>query len=172
MIIDINYLGQLFTILGGIAAIIGLVAIWYQLKKNKEINDAQFIVEIFEQYRSHSELFNKISPYEERDLNLSKEDKNKITSLLGFYESIYYLLEKKVISFHTVNNSFGYNFFSLVHHEYVQKSELASYCEYYRTIFKLHKIWVEFRKSENQKIVGQNNSLEKLDEYEVLSSKK
>ena len=167
-----NYLDQLFSILGGTAAIIGLIAIWYQLKKNKEINDAQFIVEIFEQYRSHSELFNKISPYEERDLNLSKKDKNKITSLLGFYESIYYLLEKKVISFHTVNNSFGYNFFSLVHHEYVQKSELASYGEYYRTIFKLHKIWVEFRKSKNQKIVGQNNSLEKLDEYEVLSSKK
>jgi hypothetical protein len=170
--IDINYLGQVFTIVGGLAAVIGLVAIWYQLKKNKEINDAQFIIEIFEQYRSHGELFNKISPYEDRDPNLSKKDKNKITSLLGFYESIYYLLEKKAISFHTINNSFGYNFFSLVHHEYVQKSELASYGDYYKTIFKLHKIWVEYRKSKGQKIAGQNNSLEKLDNYEIQSQGK
>ena len=102
----------------------------------------------------------------------SKKDKDKITSLLAFYESIYYLLNKNVISFNTVNNSFGYNFFSLVHHEYVQKSELANYGEYYKTIFKLHKIWAEYRKSKGQKIVGQNNSLEKLDDYEILTSKK
>ena len=172
MLIDINYLGQLFTILGGIAGIIGLIAIWYQLKKNKEINDAQFIIEIFEQFRSHSQLFSKINPYEIRDKNLNKKDKNKIVSLLGFYESIYYLLDKNVISFETVNNSFGYTFFSLVHHEYVQKSELASYGDYYRTIFRLHKIWVDYRKSKNQIIIGQNNSLEKLDDYEILCSKK
>ena len=79
MLIDINYLGQLFTILGGIAGIIGLIAIWYQLKKNKEINDAQFIIEIFEQFRSHSQLFSKINPYEIRDKNLNKKDKNKKT---------------------------------------------------------------------------------------------
>jgi hypothetical protein len=171
MMIDINYLGQLFTILGGVAAIIGLIAIWYQLKKNKEINDAQFVIEIFEQFRSHNQLFSKINPYEQRDKNLNKEDKNKIVSLLGFYESIYYLLEKNVISFETVNNSFGYTFFSLVHHEYVQESELVSYGEYYRTIFKLHKIWVKYRKSINQKIVGQENSLENLDNYKTFSSK-
>jgi len=169
--IDINYLSQIFTILGGVAAIIGLLAIWYQLKKNKEINDAQFVIEIFEQYRSHSQFFNKINPFEDRDFNLNKEDKGKISSLLGFYESIYYLLQKNVISFDTVNNSFGYTFFSLVHHEYVQESELLTYGEYYGTIFKLYKIWVKYRKSINQNIVGQENSLENFDNYESLSSK-
>jgi hypothetical protein len=48
MELNVNYIAQIFTILGGIAAIIGLIAIWYQLKKNKEINDAQFVIEIFE----------------------------------------------------------------------------------------------------------------------------
>jgi hypothetical protein len=167
---NINYIAQLFTILGGIAAIIGLLAIWYQLKKNKEINDAQFVIEIFEQFRSHNLLFSRLNPFEERDENFSKEDKSRIVSLLGFYESIYYLINKNVISWDTVNNSFGYTFFSLVHHEYVQESELASYGEYYRTIFKLHKIWVKYRKSINQEIVGQMNSLENLDTYERLSA--
>ena len=168
---NINYIAQLFTILGGIAAIIGLIAIWYQLKKNKEINDAQFVIEIFEQFRSHNQLFNRLNPFEERDKNLNKEDKSKIVSLLGFYESIYYLINKNVITWDTVNNSFGYTFFSLVHHEYVQESELVSYGEYYRTIFKLHKIWVKYRKSIDQEIVGQINSLENLNNYENLSSK-
>lgn len=171
MELDINYIAQLFTILGGLAAIIGLIAIWYQLKKNKEINEAQFVIEIFEQFRSHNQLLSRLNPYEERDKNLNKEDKSKIVSLLGFYESIYYLLNKNVISWDTVNNSFGYTFFSLVHHEYVQESELGTYSEYYRTIFKLHKIWVKYRKSINQEIVGQINSLENISTYENLSSK-
>lgn len=171
MELNINYIAQLFTILGGLAAIIGLVAIWYQLKKNKEINEAQFVIEIFEQFRSHNLLLNRLNPYEERDKDLNKEDKSKIVSLLGFYESIYYLLNKNVISWDTINNSFGYTFFSLVHHEYVQESELSTYSEYYRTIFKLHKIWVKYRKSINQEIVGQINSLENIDTYENLSSK-
>ena len=172
MILDINYLGQLFTILGGLAAIIGLIAIWYQLKKNKEINEAQFVIEIFEQFRSHSQLLSKINPYEERDKNLNKENKNEIVSLLGFYESIFYLLKKNVISFETVNNSFGYTFFSLVHHEYVQKFEIVTYSEYYETIYKLHKIWAKYRRSIDQKIVGQKNSLENFENYEDLSSNK
>ena len=116
MELDINYISQLFTILGGLAAIIGLIAIWYQLKKNKEINEAQFVIEIFGQFRSHNQLLSRLNPYEERDKNLNTEDKSKIVSLLGFYESIYYLLNKNVISWDTVNNSFGYTFFSLVHH--------------------------------------------------------
>lgn len=171
MILNINYLAEIFTILGGIAAIIGLLAIWYQLKKNKEINEAQFVIEIFEQFRSHNKLFAKINPYEERDNKLSSADKSEIVSLLSFYESIYYLLDKKVISFETINDSFGYTFFSLVHHEYVQESEVVNYSEYYKTIYKLHNKWAKYRKSKNQKIVGQVNSLEKMDNYEILSSK-
>jgi len=170
MDLDINYLGQVFTILGGLAAIIGLVAIWYQLKKNKEINEAQFVIEIFEQFRSHNQLLGKLNPYEERGENLNKENKREIVSLLGFYESIYYLLKKNVISFETINNSFGYTFFSLVHHEYVQKSEIVTYSEYYKTIYKLHKIWVKYRISIDQKIVGQENSLEKYEPYNDLCS--
>ena len=77
-----------------------------------------------------------------------------------------------MISFDTVNNSFGYTFFSLVHHEFVQESELVTYSEYYRTIFKLHKIWVQYRKSVHQKIVGQENSLENVDTYNRLSANK
>ena len=99
MILDINYLGEIFTILGGLAAIIGLIAIWYQLKKNKEINEAQFVIEIFTQFRSHNQLLGKLNPYDERDKNLNKENKIEIVSLLGFYESIFYLLKKNVISF-------------------------------------------------------------------------
>ena len=172
MFIDINYLGQLFTILGGIAAIIGLIAIWYQLKKNKEINDAQFVIEIFEQFRSHSQLLSKINPYEDRNKHLNKDDKSSIVSLLGFYESIFYLLNKNAISFETVDNSFGYTFFSLVHNEYVQLSELETYGDYYKTIFRLHKLWVNYRKSNKESIVGQNNSLENFENYGILSSKK
>jgi len=170
MNLDINYLGQIFTILGGLAAIIGLIAIWYQLKKNKEINEAQFVIEIFEQFRSHNQLLGKLNPYEESDDKLNKENKSEIVSLLGFYESIYYLLKKNVISFETINNSFGYTFFSLVHHEYIQESEVVTYSDYYKTIYKLHKIWVKYRRSINQKIVGQEKSLENYEHYNILSS--
>jgi hypothetical protein len=58
-------IAQLSTIIGGVVVFIGLIAIWIQLKKGKQINEARFVIDIFEQYKSHNPVFFKINPFEE-----------------------------------------------------------------------------------------------------------
>jgi hypothetical protein len=163
---NVNVITLIVFIIAVVILVWGLIAIWIQLKEQKEISKAQFISSIFRDFNTHNEIFEKLNPFNQRDQALGLSYKSKIVSFLSFYESIYYLLQKRIITFELINSSFGYSFFSLVHNEYVQESELIPYMRYYTSIFKLHKKWELYRLAKEFEIIGYKNSLAKLENYE------
>lgn len=158
----LNEISDIGTIISSIVAIISLIAIWYQLKKQKDIAEAEFVFSILEAFTTHKDFIEKINPYNKRDKTLDHTYKGEIVSFLGFYESLFYLIEKKVITLDFVNNSFGYSFFSLVHNEYVQETEIEPFKEYYSSIFKLYTLLYDFRTKNSLEIIGLEHSLHNL----------
>ena len=64
-----------------------------------------------------------------------------------------------------VDNLFSYQFFLIVNNEYIQKTELIPFAEYYKGIYALHKIWNDYKKETGQPIWNEEFGLEKVDNY-------
>lgn len=84
--------------------------------------------------------------------------KGSISNCLTFFETIYILKNRRVISFEIVDDLFAYRFFLAVHSDLFQKNKLGSQPENFRNIYKLEKEWLDYRVS-----IGKNSQKE-LDE--------
>ena len=100
-----------------------------------------------------------------------------ISNYLTFFESIYLLIEQKTIDISKLDNLFGYRFFLAVHNEMVQKKKLVGQPGNFKNIYKLEKLWMEYRLKNGgpESIVGYENRLEvvcerngKAEEYKRL----
>jgi hypothetical protein len=123
------------------------------LDLNKEFNSNKDILNIFmklEQYRK-----DKKNPF-------TDDDKHRMTLYLTFFELIYILINRKLISFEVINDLFVYRFFSAVHNKHVQEIELVKDAECYKNIFKLHYEWVNHRRGLHEKIMDEESSLDKI----------
>lgn len=141
-----------------------------QLIDSKEIARATFVLELNQNYVGNSEymhIYNVLQslfdgmksnkPSADND-KTDEIDKSSISNYLTFFETIYVLKGRGVISFDIIDDLFAYRFFLAVHSELFQKSKLETQPENFRNIFKLENEWLEYRIS-----IGKN-SREKLDE--------
>lgn len=94
-----------------------------------------------------------------------------IIKALVWCEGLSVLIQKNVIDLSLVDNLFSYRFFMLVHNPYIQNCEIIPYKEYYKGIFTLHKIWCDYKRKTNQIILGEENNLEKVEDYELYCKK-
>lgn len=122
----------------------GLIAIWYQLKKQKDVEVANFLLEFEKSFIEHKPIFRKIEESRE-DNTLTDEDISGIVRYLTFYESLYYFIQKGVLSIEMVDDLFGYRFFLAMHCEFIQDHNLKPYHEYYQNVFNLYNKWYKYR---------------------------
>lgn len=132
------------SIIVAIVEIGGLIAIWYQLKKQKDVEVANFLLEFEKSFIEHKPIFRKIEESREEN-TLTNEDISGIVRYLTFYESLYYFIQKGVLSIEMVDDLFGYRFFLAMHCEFIQEHNLKPYHEYYQNVFNLYNKWYKFR---------------------------
>jgi hypothetical protein len=153
-----------------ITEIVGIFAIWYQLKKQKDINIASFLMEFDQNFGEHKNIYSKISQYQNDKSVFTEQDIADIVAYLTFFESLYYFIQKGILTIEMVDNLFGYRFFIGVHNEFIQKFELIKDSQYYLNIYKLHAKWIDYRKKCGGFIPEKENSLENVDNYNKLIS--
>ena len=86
---------------------------------------------------------------------MQKEVKLKtieISNYLTFFETMYLLLQERVIEIETLDDLFAYRFFIAVHNETIQKEKIIKTPYNFRNIFLLEKEWMEYRKRKGLKI--------------------
>ncbi len=151
------------TAVGGVAAALG---IYTQLKESKELNEAQFIVDLNTNFTSNQhiiEIFVLLEKSQKDGENpFNSDHKAKMTMYLTYFELIHYLLNRNILSYKLVNDLFAYRFFLAVHNKHLQEMELVKDASYYRDIFRLHNDWVNYRKTLNEEIMNEEYSLEKV----------
>ena len=160
-----------------ITAVIGAVALFFQFKKDKEINKASFLLEFSKQfYEIYDclEIFNLIEKsVDDVDFDLYKELSKpyymlKIENYLSWCMTLASLVRKGTVSILDIDALFNYRFFAVVNNKAVQDLELIKYYNSYIEVINLYKIWRNFRIKHKKEIPFSSSDLCENAEYKKL----
>lgn len=127
-----------------LTALVGAIAIWFQMKRARDIAEGEFITTLNEGFSSNCDLkavYGKLID----GADIGKSDRTAIVEYLTFFETIYLLLERDVIDIRLIDDLFRYRFFLAVNNEQVQDLELLPDARFYRNIYTLHDMWIRYR---------------------------
>jgi ribosomal protein S18 acetylase RimI-like enzyme len=127
----------------GILGTTGALLVIYEVHHTKRIAQATFVRDLntaFTTDESISELWRKLL----LDENIDKSDRPRISSYLTFFETVYLLLDRKVIDLRLLDNLFRNRFFTAIGNEQIQTMTLLSQPGTFLNIHALIKMWSEF----------------------------
>lgn len=152
---------SLSTILTTVTALIAAIAFWMQLKRTENLDEANFIMSLNDQFISNDEMtriehalelyYNQDFEGEEGTLELVLErdhnDCQRLINYLVYMEGLAALIKRNVMHLGVIDDLFAYRFFIAVNNPVVQKFELLPYANYYQGCFELSEMWTkEWRK--------------------------
>lgn len=166
------------TIITTVTAIIGAFAIWFQMKRERDINEAEFIMNYnisFIENPEYVELEQKLEKYrkviesggnmEDAEEIMTEENQQTVVNYLVYHEALAVFVKKRVLSIDSIDDLFAYRFFLIMNNPEIQRKELCPEAQYYHGCYWLHKKWTEYRKKKGLYILLEGTSLEKTDEY-------
>lgn len=144
-----------------ILAIVAAVAFWLEYHENKLLNEAQFIMELNEQFLSDSNLsdvewelekyFNRYRKNEltkeyeeefEKKFALENRERQHLVNYLVHLEGVAALVSNGVIHLDAIDDLLSYRYFVAVNNPIVQRLELLEYPEYYKGCIGIYDAWV------------------------------
>lgn len=170
------------TIITTVTAIIGAFAIWFQMKRERDINEAEFIMNYnisFIENPEYVELEQKLEKYrkviesggnpEDAEEIITEENQQTVVNYLVYHEALAVFVKKRVLAIDSIDDLFAYRFFLIMNNPEIQTKELCPEAQYYHGCYWLHKKWTEYRKKKDLYILLEDTSLEKTDEYSRLT---
>ena len=161
-----------------IIAIIAAVAFWLEYHEGKLLNEAQFIMELNEQFISSEKLsdieweleryFEKyrrdeITPeYQEefkKKFDSSKKERQNLVNYLVHLEGIAALVDQGVVHLDAISNLMSYRYFIAMNNPIVQELELLEYPDYYRGCLSVYPKWVKALEKNGMKIPMHDNQI-------------
>ena len=144
-----------------IIAIITAVAFWLEYHENKLLNEAQFIMDLNEQFISDENMSNvewdleryyiKVKNQElteeyckiwEEKYALDNRERQYLVNYLVHLEGIAALVKNRVLHIDTIDDLMSYRYFVAVNNPIVQKLELLEYPDYYKGCIEIYDDWV------------------------------
>ena len=144
-----------------VIAIVAAVAFWLEYHENKLLNEAQFIMELNEQfisdgnlsdvewelekYYNHyqkNEITDEYEEYFEKRFALEKRERQHLVNYLVHLEGIATLVNNGVIHLDAIDDLMSYRYFLAVNNPIVQKLELLEYPDYYKGCIGIYDAWV------------------------------
>jgi len=145
-----------------IIAIVAAVAFWVEYHENKILNEAQFIMELNEQFIGNSNLSDiewELEKYYykfrrdkltkeycesfEEQFDLEKRERQFLVNYLVHLEGIAALVNNGVIHLDAIDDLMSYRYFIAVNNPIVQKLELLEYPDYYKGCIGIYDNWVD-----------------------------
>ena len=166
------------TIITTVTAIIGAFAIWFQMKRERDINEAEFIMNYnisFIENPEYVELEQKLEKYrkvieaggnpDDAEEIITEENQQTVVNYLVYHEALAVFVKKRVLAIDSIDDLFAYRFFLIMNNPEIQRKEICPEAQYYHGCYWLHKKWTEYRKKKGLYILLEDTSLEKTDEY-------
>lgn len=148
----------LTTILTSFTTIIGIFSVFYEMKRSADIEECDFILELFKHFTSNTTpgiaiIYEKLDMlFSENKNMIIEEDRKNMVEYLQFFEMLAVLVNKDAISLEDVNELFGYWFFIAVNCKTVQDMEIIPNKDYYKGIYELYPKWYNLAKKKKDKI--------------------
>lgn len=169
-------------ILVTIASVIAAAAVLVQIRDSKQLATGEFVLNLQQEFtanENNSALFikcwNSIKINREeinnkkigKKLVLTNDDEVSILNYLTFFESLYIMVEKNVLSIKMLDELFGRRFFVVVNNIEIQDKDLGENYLYYLNVYRLYNIWEKYRRDRNENVFykekDNNNSQENKD---------
>ena len=159
-------ISTLSTIITTVTTLVAAVAFWMQLKRTENLDEANFIMSLNDQFISNDEMtriehalelyYNQESDGHEVALNLVLErehnDCQRLINYLVYMEGLAALIKRNVMHLGVIDDLFAYRFFIAVNNPIVQKFELLPYANYYQGCFELSEMWTKQWRKEGRPI--------------------
>lgn len=171
-------LSEVATVVTTVTAIVGAFAIWFQMKRERDIHEAEFVMNYNTSFIENEEfvqLENQLEEYKkkmeqtgERRLNkeiLTESNRQSFINYLVYHEALAVFVKKGILSIENIDDLFAYRFFLIMNNPEVQEKELCPEAIYYHGCFWLHKTWTEYRKKKGLYTLLEETSLDKTDSY-------
>ena len=147
-----------------ITAVIGAVALYLQFKRDKEINEANFVLEFWKSFSENEKLI-EIQQKCDNDMHskqtsLKDSDYSGVLMYAQWLEALCAIINRDILSFDVIDNMYNYMFFVFVNNKYVQEKELLPSIEYYQGIVKAYQEWTKYLNKHNKKIILKENALD------------
>ena len=157
-------------------AIIGAVALFFQFKRDKEINQANFVVQFWNSFSSNENLQKIMLKCDHMRLTgentFKKEDYFYIVSYAQWLETLSSLINRNLFKFQVIDDMYNYLFFVFVNNKYVQEVELAPAQEFYKGIYKAYNNWVKYLKKNNREVLCGDTPLSAIQNYDRIINEK
>ena len=145
-------------------AVVGAVALFYQFKRDKDLNEASFLVEYSQEFYSVYDLADLMNELEKCRINPEYELDieqyyQKIVGYLEWLETLASLVDSDLLQISKIDNVMSYRFFLIVNNKQIQERELIPNKDFYRGIFMLYPRWASYKKKKGLVIVLEENSL-------------
>lgn len=176
LLLNANIAERLINVITTTTAIVGAIALFYQFKRDKNLNEASFLVEYSQQFYSTyncAELMNELEMC--RVDNRYRLDVEKyyqqIVGYLEWLETLASLVNSGMIQISKIDNVMSYRYFLIVNNKQVQDCELIRNREFYHSIYSLYPVWVEYKKKRGLCVIFEENDLRKTEGYLEIISK-
>lgn len=143
-----------------LVSVLSAVFVVIQLRDTKNIQEAEFIVNLNQAFVSNEQYAAVYTKLENRSGQEEALTYIEISNYLTFFETMYILLMENVVEIKVMDDLFGYRFFLAVHNEEVHRMKLVSAPGNFKNIYKLEKIWMDYRKERAIPIFREENCLQ------------
>lgn len=166
-----------------VIAIVAAVAFWLEYYENKLLNEAQFIMDLNDQFISNENLsniewelekfYNKSRKNELTDEYIHKfeekfdeenSDRQHLVNYLVHLEGIAALVNNGVLHLEIIDDLMSYRYFVAVNNPIVQELELLEYPDFYKGCFAIYEDWVKALNEQSVDVPMKENNL--IDTYE------
>ena len=175
LFLDATLSSRIITIITVSTAVLGAVSIFVQYKRDKDVNQATFILEYAKYFYSLNkaeETIQLLDKYRLGDKDIvNKLEYNGIVNCLFWCEELSTLYQKNVVDLETIDNIFSYIFFTITNNKFIQEKEIVPQAEFYKGVFYLHNEWTKYKKRTKQTIINEVESLEKVPKYTTYVKK-
>ena len=150
------------NIVATILAIVAAVAFWMEFRSNEQINEAQLVMELNNQFITNEQMSNVEWALEkyyhayleakrngtdvsalklDLDLEITDRTRQDLVNYLVYLEGIATLVNEGVLHLKVITELMAYRYFIAVNNPIVQEKELLPYQDYYQGCFKLYEKW-------------------------------
>lgn len=131
-------------------ALISAVAFWLQYKKNSKLTEANYIMNLNQQFISNKDIVRIEAELEEYSLNknpdfsigeIGSERKQLFIDYLVYLEAMGAIVKQGTLDSEVIKDIFAYRLFVAANNPIIQKEEIEPYKTHYRNLIWLYKQW-------------------------------
>jgi len=170
--------GIVVPVISTTATAVGALAIYFQYKRDREINQASFIMDFYDSFYINEDNVRMLDYFDEKYNNpsnqkaLTEESQKELLSYLGWIRSLCSLLQRNIMAYHAIDVVYGYKFFICLNDTEVQKLEIEPNAEFYGSFFEVYNNWTKYLKRVGKKEISASTALSKTDCYQKYMSSK